>query len=81
MLFDVVVDVLQKMMEVVNTLVNNRLTRKVQKAVIIDQYADDTVLIANTEVSSMVTLKLILRVFTAISSLSINFEKKLLDSN
>lgn len=63
------------MVEVVNTLVHKRLPRKLRKSVIIHQYADDTVLIANTDVTTMVTLKIILRLFTTVSSLKINYDK------
>lgn len=61
MLFDLTVDVLQKMMEVVNQSTNAHISRKLKKAVIIYQYADDTVFI--------------LRHFLTVSGLNINFSK------
>lgn len=75
MLFDLAVDVLQKMVEVLSTTVQQRITRKLRRAVIIHQYADDMVFIASATKSAIVSLKIILRLFTAISGLTINFDK------
>lgn len=75
MLFDLAVDVLQKMVQVINSLVSDKITSKIGKAVVIHQYADDTVLIASTSVPSLVSLKLVLRMFTAVSGLEINYHK------
>lgn len=45
------------------------------KAVFAYQYANDTVLIAATDPSMVAPLKIVLRLFTAASGLSINYEK------
>lgn len=75
MLFDIAVDVLQKMIETINISVQNRISSKLKKAVIIHQYADDTVLISSSDNTTVISLKVILRLFTSISGLTINFEK------
>lgn len=51
------------------------MSRRLNKLIIIHQYADDTVFIANADTSTLVSLKIILRLFTAVSGLSINFDK------
>ncbi|XP_078174444.1 uncharacterized protein LOC144568089 [Carex rostrata] len=57
MLFDIAFDVLSKMIEVLNGSVQSRLTKKLKQAVVIHQYADDTVFIANAEPITIITLK------------------------
>ena len=75
MLFDIVVDVLSRMMDVLNATVQSQLSRKLKKAVIIHQYADDTVFIANAEPNTIISLKILFLLFTKVSGLSINFDK------
>lgn len=75
MLFDIAVDVLSRMIEVLNRSVNSQLSRKLNKAIVIHQYADDTVFIANAEPTTIISLKIMLRLFTAVSGLEINFDK------
>src|ERR1035438_9349265 len=75
MLFDIVVDVLSRMMDVLNATVQTQLSRKLKKTVIIHQYADDTVFIANAEPNTIISLKILFLLFTKVSGLSINFEK------
>ena len=75
MLFNLVVDVLQKMIQVVNASHNIRLSSKLRQSVIIHQYADDTVLIANNSTTTLFSLKIMLRLFSAVSGLQINFQK------
>lgn len=75
MLFDIAVDVFQKMIEVLNNSLNSMLTRKLRSSVIVHQYADDTVLISKADNTTVVSLKIILRLFTSVSGLEINYGK------
>lgn len=75
MLFNLAADVLQRMINSLNAILNGRISSKLRQSVIMHQYADDTVLIANNSVTALVTLKIMLRLFTAISGLQINFHK------
>lgn len=75
MLFDLAVDVLQAMITVANSLLMGCLSNKIDKAILAHQYADDTAFIVSADTSSVVTLKVILRLFTSVSGLEINFQK------
>lgn len=75
MLFNIAVDVLQQIIQVLNSCLQTQISAKLDKAVIAHQYADDTAIIAASDESTVVSLKIILRLFTSVSGLSINYEK------
>ena len=75
MLFRSVVDVLQAMITVANNSLVGCLSNRIDKAILAHQYADDTSFIASADTSSVVTLKIILKLYTKVSSLEINFQK------
>lgn len=75
MLFNLVVDVLQQMIGIANGMINSPIANKLTDSIIAMQYADDTAIIAGTDVKILVTLKLVLRLFTAASGLKINYVK------
>lgn len=75
LLFLLAVDVLQQMVRVVNALLPTPISRRVPEALLALQYADDTMLLAHADESSLITLKLMLRLFSMISGLGINYSK------
>lgn len=75
MLFDLAADVFQRFIEVLNGSVSASLSNRLDKAVIAHQYADDTALISCTDVNTVVTLKTMMRLFTSVSGLEINYNK------
>lgn len=75
MLFNIVVYVLEKMLERLNGSLTSRISNKLDKAVYAQQYADDTVHVAAIDAPTMVSLKIVLRLFSAVSGLLINYDK------
>lgn len=75
LLFNLAVDVLQKMVSVVNANLDEPISDMMPESIIAMQYADDTAFVANTDVGTVVSLKIILRLFAKMSSLRINFHK------
>lgn len=75
MLFNLAVDVLQKFIQVINRSHGSRISSKLRQFIIIHQYADDTVLITNASVPALISLKIMLRLFTSVSGLQINYQK------
>lgn len=68
------VDVLQMMIGKLNHNLPHRLSFKLRESVVALPYADDTAIIANSDEETLISLKIILRMFTAISGLHINYE-------
>ena len=77
MLFNIAVDVLQQMVLCLNSILSRPLTHKLQESIIAHQYADDTVIIARADKTSLISLKIILRLFSSISGLQINYNKSI----
>lgn len=75
MLFILAVDVFQRMVHVANSNLQISLTHRISEAITAFQYADDTAVIASADVASLISFKLILRMFSAISGLKVNFNK------
>lgn len=75
MLFNIAVDVLQQMVTLVNEILGIGMTRRVKEPIVALQYADDTALVASADITTLAALKLILRIFTSVSGLKINFAK------
>lgn len=75
MLFNLAVDVLQQMVQVANSTLRTTISKKVNQPILAFQYADDTAIVANGEIETIVTLKIVVRLFTKISGLKINFHK------
>lgn len=75
MIFILIADVLQQMLTVGNTLLSHKLSNRLQESIITMQYADDTAIIASADIHTLMTLKIILRIFASVSGLSINFNK------
>lgn len=67
MLFLLAVDVLQRMIE--------RTEGYLKLPILAFQYANDTAILSKADVTTMITLKLILRLFAQASGLQINYEK------
>lgn len=75
MLFLLAVDVFQQMLRVANSTLTQPISSKISESILALQYADDTALVANADSSTLVTLKLILRIFSKVSGLQINYAK------
>lgn len=75
MLFNIAVDVFQQMIQVTNRLLSSSLSNKIGDAIVALQYADDTAVIANADISSLISFKIMLRLFTSVSGLEVNFSK------
>lgn len=75
MLFLIAADVLQRMITRVNGTLDMPISPKLESPILAFQYADDTAIIAHADLTTMVTLKLILRLFSKVSGLQINFDK------
>lgn len=77
MLFNIAVDVLQQMVLCLNSILSRPLTQKLQESIIAHQYVDDTVIIARADKTYLISLKVILRLFSSISGLQINYNKSI----
>lgn len=75
MLFNLGVDVFQRMVQVANSLVHAPLSYKLPDSILALQYADDTAVIARANVSALISFKLILRLFALVSGLRVNYSK------
>lgn len=75
LLFNLAVDVLQRMVAGANTCLPNPISNRFPESIVAMQYADDTAFIANADIQTVVTLKIVLRLFAKMSGLGINFEK------
>lgn len=75
MLFIIAVDVFQRMIGVANGILTKPLSTKYSQSIIALQYVDDTAIIANADLDTLVMLKIILRCFSSISGLRINYDK------
>lgn len=76
MLFNLAVDTFEQMIAAINrTLPARGITRKIRKSILAFQYADDMVVIAPTDIQSLISLKLIIMLFASISGLKVNYAK------
>lgn len=75
MLFIIAVDVFQRMIHVANNLLHEPLSGRCSQPIYALQYADDTAVIANASARTLITFKLVLRMFSNISGLKVNYEK------
>lgn len=75
LLFNLVVDVLQRLIEAANSTLNQHLSPRLIEPIMALQYADDTAIIVRADITTMITLKLVLRFFSNISGLQINYAK------
>lgn len=75
MLFIIAVDVLRRMFQEANSLLQAQIMSRIHDSILALQYADDMAVVAHADVSSSATTKLILRIFAKISGLEINFSK------
>lgn len=77
MLFIIAANVLQRMVQEIDTSLQFSITAKIHESVMALQYADDTALIANVtnNLETVIKVKIALRLFTKISGLSINYNK------
>lgn len=75
MLFILAVDVLQVLIANVNSTLSNRMSPKLPEAMMALQYADDTAFILNADTTTLVSFRILLRLFAKMSGLSINFSK------
>lgn len=75
MLFILVVDVHQAMIQGANGILNTSRSSKLRQLLLAMQYSDDTTLVANGSVETVATLKIILRLFAKVSGLEINYDK------
>lgn len=64
------------MVQNVSTMIGNGITR-VKESLLAFQYADDTAVIASADVTSLISLKIVLRAFAAISGLKVNYGKSI----
>lgn len=75
MLFNVAIDVFQRMVQVANSILQWSLSNKINQAVVAMQYADDTAVIVRADLDTLISFKLILRSFAAMSRLQVNYDK------
>lgn len=75
MLFDIAVDVLQKMLQAANIMHPLEISNKISYAAIALHYADDTDLISCANELSLVTTSLVLGIFSRVLRLTINYSK------
>lgn len=75
MLFNIAADVFQHMIQVANSLLVTPLSTRLHDSLMAIQYADDTAILASAEISTLITFKLMVRLFSKISGLQINFNK------
>lgn len=75
MLFILAVDVLQVMVKGINGELNRPLSTKLKEAIIALQYADDTAFIVQGDNEVLISFKIMLRLFTSISGLQLNYGK------
>lgn len=75
LLFILAIDVLQQMTRVANSTLSRPISQKIPESIIALQYVDDIALIANAETGTLITLKLVLRQFSKVSGLKINYSK------
>lgn len=67
--------IVQQMIRVANATLNHSISSKILESLLALQYRDDTALIANAHPETLVTLKLVLRLFSKVSGLEINYDK------
>lgn len=65
------------MVQVANSVLQQPLSKKISEAVIALQYADDTAVVARADIDTLVSFKLVLRLFTSISGLKVNYSKSI----
>lgn len=75
MLFLIATDVLQQTVKEVNNLLQTQLAPKIRELIMALQYADDTSFIVKVDEVSIITFKLMLRLFAKMSGLDINYQK------
>lgn len=63
------------MIQVANSLLDVPLSTRLQDSLMAIQYADDTAILATAEISSLISFKLMVRLFSRISGLQVNFSK------
>lgn len=77
MLFNIAVDVFQRMVQAASAILDSPLSPKLTESIIALQYVDDTAVVARADISCLITFKLVLRLFTSISGLQVNFAKSI----
>lgn len=75
LLFNLAVDVFQQMVKVANGSIHGGITRKLRDSIMAYQYADDTAIIAAADITTLISLKLVIRLFASISGLRVNYQK------
>lgn len=75
LLFNLAVDVFQQMVKVANGSIHGGITRKLRDSIIAYQYADDTTIIAAANITTLISLKMVIRLFPSISGLRVNYQK------
>lgn len=75
MLFNIAADIFQQMIKAINKSQPLGISSKLKDSLMAFQYADDTAVIASANPSSLISLKLIIRLFAGISGMNVNFSK------
>lgn len=75
MLFNIAVDVFQQMVMATNKTIEKGITTKIKDSILAFQYADNTVIVASADITSLISLKIVIRLFTSVSGLKVNFQK------
>lgn len=75
LLFNIAVDVLQRMVANMNSISSSRLSPRIHNPISALQYADDTAFIIKADDETVVNFKLLLRLFSKVSGLRVNFAK------
>lgn len=74
-LFNIASDVFQQMVMAVNKTLQGGITSKIKDSIIAYQYTDDTTIVASINISSIISLKIVIRLFASVSGLKVNFQK------
>lgn len=75
MLFNIAADVFRQMVIATSKTIQGGITRKVKESILAYQYADDTVLVAKADALSLISLKIVIKLFSSVSSLRVNYQK------
>lgn len=75
MLFNLAVDILQRMVQSANHTLSNPIKNRISQAIWALQYADDTALIVKADEEAFITTKLVIRLFTKVLCLHVNYGK------
>lgn len=75
MLFNIAVDVFQQMVMATNRAIEGGITQRISDSILAYQYADDTAIVASASITALISLKIVIRLFSSVSGLKVNYQK------